>query len=596
LGDGDIRLLDLEPDQSDQPIRCTTSIGRATGCVNQYCALSYTWGSRNDMKTIICNGSVIEVTKNLFDALFSFRRTDMPIQLWVDALCINQQDNDERTRMVKIMTDIYRNASYVAVWVGPSTSSTTLAVELIHSLEAKFSDFKSVALGTTPWSEVEAMGLPHPLDSRWKVLDQFLSHPWFRRVWTIQEVSVTRKAVFCCGPHKVDFETLYMAVVLTEAICFNGQRKQLYRLGYKRVRRLNKYRRAINAPKYHLPLWELLWMERTAQATDDRDKVFALLGLASDVNMEASDAIIPDYTLDTAEVYTKTFQWIARKTDTLDFLAIAGIPPQPTKYLLPSWVPDLSFALMTLPLNLLGIGSAYPKCDNQSKGRSLGYDGIKFIMHGIFIDKVLVSGKVHRGSPENEDAPPEIAIKTWMDMCSDSFGKRGFHEYPASDCHHWKEAFDRTLVGNQWIDGSVLAAEHEDDYHAWIKLMLLYRACYPNGRIPVRLWPPPDVPQPIDTLLLDRFNRMCYGRCLFITEAGYIGVGPESSTKGDSVYIIDRVKVPLILRPKRCFIGDGQHAPFAISNMWQLVGEAYVHGIMNGERYKEDKIEEFQLS
>jgi hypothetical protein len=221
--------------------------------------------------------------------------------------------------------------------------------------------------------------------------------------------------------------------------------------------------------KYDLPLLELLRMERAAQVTDDRDKVFALLGLASDVKMEGPDAIISGYTVDTAEVYTKTFQWIARKTDSLDFLGMAEIPPRPTKYLLPSWVPDLSFSLMACPLNLLGIGSAHPKCNNQSKRLSLGNNGLKLILQGIFIDEVLVSGKALRGSPENEEAPPEITIKARMEMCSDLFGKSAsFHEYPDSDCHHWKEAFDRTLVGNQWIDGNVLDAQHEDEYHAWI--------------------------------------------------------------------------------------------------------------------------------
>jgi len=597
LTEGDIRLLLLEPGQLDQPVRCTISAGRAADWANRYVALSYTWGSNNDMQEIICNESSIEVTRNLFDALHSFRQIDNPIRLWVDALCINQDNYEERGRMVKTMTQIYRNALFVMVWLGNSTTSTSLAVNLIKNLATNGPrlNLNDIMKRSIPWSELEAVGLPSPLDSQWEALDHFMSHLWFRRVWTIQEVSVAKNTVVACGPYMIDWETLFIATLITEAICFNGQRKPFDRMGYKRVFRVEDYRRALTAPKDDgLSLLRLLWNERAAQATDNRDKVFALLGLASDINPQSLDIISPDYTIKTTEVYIKTAQWIASKTENLDFLGMAGILPRPSQYLLPSWVPDWSFPLMTCPLNQLGIGPAYPTYINRRKGLSFANGGSSLILQGIFVDKVLISGHIHRGSPEDERAPPEVALEAWLIMSWCFFEKKAsFHEYPASDCRHWIDAFNRTILGNRWIDGKVLHSEHDNDYRDWIELML-YRARYGAGQRFDHL--PPVLPQRTDTLLLNKFNQICYGRRLFITEGGYIGIGTESLMEGDAVCIMDRAQVPLVLRPKQCFIGDGQHFPFTISKKWEFVGEAYVHGIMKGEGYREDRIEEFIIS
>jgi hypothetical protein len=393
----------------------------------------------------------------------------------------------------------------------------------------------------------------------------------------------------------IDWTALEIVALVTEAICVNGQRKPFYRMGYKRVRRVQTYRRAMIAPKVDdLPLLELLWSERAAQATDDRDKVFALLGLASDIDVQAPCVIAPAYTIDTAEVYTRTARWIASKTKNLDFLGMAGIPPRHSNYMLPSWVPDWSFSMMTNPLNLLDVGSAYPTCTNRRKGLSFGNGGSSLRLQGIFIDEVFMSGHAHRGSPGDEVAPPEVALANWLKMSRYFFEQTAsFHGYPASDCQGWKDAFYRTILGNQWIDGKVLDTGHDNDYHVWIAWMR-YRARYGAGHRVDYL--PPDLPQRTDTLLLERFNRISYGRRLFITNGGHIGIGTDSLIKGDAICIMDRAKVPLILRPRQYFVGDGRHVLFAVRKEWQFVGEAYVHGIMNGEGYKKDKIQEFAIS
>lgn len=159
LIEGHIRLLLLKPDQPDRPIRCTISTGLAADWAKQYFALSYTWGSKDDMQEVICNGSPMKVTRSLFDALHSFRQIEEPIRLWVDALCINQQNDEERGQVVKTMTEIYRNASFVICHglALASTSSTSLAVTLIQSLVTKglHLGFHDIINGSIPWSALK---------------------------------------------------------------------------------------------------------------------------------------------------------------------------------------------------------------------------------------------------------------------------------------------------------------------------------------------------------------------------------------------------------------------------------------------------------
>lgn len=124
---------------------------------------------------------------------------------------------------------------------------------------------------------------------------------------------------------------------------------------------------------------------------------------------------------------------------------------------------------------------------------------------------------------------------------------------------------------------------------------MLRRACLPSGSVPVELWPPTNLSQRMDTILLDCFTLICFSHCLLFTEVKYLDISPESYSKGDADCIMHKAKVPLILRPKNYFIEDGQNFPFLIEKKWQLTREAYVYDIMNGEWYSEDKIEEFHV-
>jgi hypothetical protein len=87
------------------------------------------------MPYITCNGFSRTVTRNLFDALKALRYADKTRLLWVDALCINQDDTIDRTTQVNLMAEIYKNALRTVVWLGPATSKSILAMDMLDRLK-----------------------------------------------------------------------------------------------------------------------------------------------------------------------------------------------------------------------------------------------------------------------------------------------------------------------------------------------------------------------------------------------------------------------------------------------------------------------------
>jgi hypothetical protein len=100
------------------------------------------------------------------------------------------------------------------------------------------------------------------------------------------------------------------------------------------------------------------------------------------------------------------------------------------------------------------------------------------------------------------------------------------------------------------------------------------------------------------SLSVSRIVQVCCGRRFFITRRGFMGMGAEAMLEDDKIFLVKGASVPLILSPKRVFIGDGKHSLFEVqkTDRYLLVGQAYVHGIMYGEGYNVNNLEEFIIS
>lgn len=132
-GERHIRLMNLHPGKSSDPVTChLTPV--ALNISLEYDALSYEWKKCNGSTNITCGSTSLEVTCNLVVALRSLRCLDSPRVFWVDAVCINQEDEEEKSKQIPLMHDIYATAKSVLIWLGPSFRGVAAAFEVIPYL------------------------------------------------------------------------------------------------------------------------------------------------------------------------------------------------------------------------------------------------------------------------------------------------------------------------------------------------------------------------------------------------------------------------------------------------------------------------------
>lgn len=113
--ESEIRLVTILPGEAEDDVKCVLEVVPSVRAV-KYSALSYRWGDPDVTESIYLQGEPFEVTTNLVAALRHFRHSGTKELMWIDAICINQEDDEERSAQVSFMGEIYRRASVVNVW------------------------------------------------------------------------------------------------------------------------------------------------------------------------------------------------------------------------------------------------------------------------------------------------------------------------------------------------------------------------------------------------------------------------------------------------------------------------------------------------
>lgn len=144
----DIRLVELIPAPRQEDEICCRMLHSSlaeepSACTISYEALSYTWDSPPLTAQIICDGYQIDITPNLHAALRSLRNTGRSRILWVDQICISQQDLAERSAQVRIMHSVYQQAVQAIVWLGGADATSSTAMDFLVSLNEKFASWES---------------------------------------------------------------------------------------------------------------------------------------------------------------------------------------------------------------------------------------------------------------------------------------------------------------------------------------------------------------------------------------------------------------------------------------------------------------------
>jgi len=223
-----IRLLSILPGGTDAPLVCRLdeyASDSESDIYDSVCyeALSYTWGndSENPQEQITLNGCSFAVTANLYAALQVLRKEDQERVIWVDAICINQNDIEDKEQQVRHMHTIYEKASRVLAWLGPASEDSTLAMKFCETIyQCYYPDKVSpsdesliMALPDRPAriKAVDHLILPEFTHS-WLALFRLIAREYWKRAWIVQEIVLPREVLFCCGMEEQPWQCLSAAI------------------------------------------------------------------------------------------------------------------------------------------------------------------------------------------------------------------------------------------------------------------------------------------------------------------------------------------------------------------------------------------------
>lgn len=193
----EIRLLSLQPRANSSQLQCTLSTKSLAG-PGPYEALLYVWGDKTERLPLIIDGSELQITRNLGRALRHLRFEDKPRILWVDAICINQEDDEERSSQVQQMRYTYDKAEQVIMWLGRETSDSHLAMELIQELKME------------KISKVSVLDSLQDIRKRekWMAFMKLCARKYWSRLWILQEVASVPKNVVYIGKQLASWDDI----------------------------------------------------------------------------------------------------------------------------------------------------------------------------------------------------------------------------------------------------------------------------------------------------------------------------------------------------------------------------------------------------
>ncbi|KAI2616091.1 HET-domain-containing protein [Hypoxylon sp. NC1633] len=581
------RILTLLPGSGEQPLECILEHGDISN-PPPYEAISYVWGDPHDRVKITCNDRSLTITAGLAAVLHHFRSPTERRSLWADAICINQDDDEERGRQVRRMKDIYSKARLVLIWLGEereeSDQGLAVASDLAHACHQYTSEGGS--LQTISFDDQLAQKLfgkfRDPSEfPRLSAFAKIIQRLWFTRVWVVQELALATAATVFCGNSSISWTDLMAAITVQDHLnlWLSDHERNAYVFILERARQewCSGLRRS---------LLSVLFRYRILDATDPRDKIFGLSALTKS-ELSGVEALQPNYNVDITDLYTDVAkEIILLQSSDLNLLSVPRRLSGPGH--LPSWVPDWTNTRLTAPLGLANysdINELVFAASGSSKPQPEfgGADSSWLGVQGHCIDRIAAVGAVLR----LEHLPQTNYLGVRIPKCA--FVLRNWSRVarlrkrePYVTGEPIRDAFVQTLVTD---------STQESIESLRVQLDILERdASIARGLSMLsRLFPQWIVDRVVyvthallfynrtDQLTLDfRIHLSSLAdRRIFRTDKGYIGLGSALAEVGDEVAVVKGAKVPLILR--------------ASGSQWILQGDCFLKGIMQGEAYREDE-------
>ncbi|KAK4034957.1 heterokaryon incompatibility protein-domain-containing protein [Parachaetomium inaequale] len=704
-------------------------------------ALSYTWGnphangvdftahfnavseeySTHQKRPILCDGERLGVQRNLFDVLHEFLEafageqernqnsdsfTHTPLSLpdgnldiWIDAVCINQDDMEERGHQVRIMDKVYSKAAHTIVWLGRADEYTPAAVETIRRVAAYPRDV-FVQSEASPFRrqdpEIYAKSnLEYTGWMDWCSLAALLKRQWFSRLWIIQEAILSRDLALLCGKHGFSWADLIAAARNIEARCealgwspsviFIQSNEVAVPLEHNLLRLADwrdHFHNRTTTKAWHFTLENLVYDTWVFTSGDPRDKIYGILGLASPQVCAAWDI---NYRSTAEEVYAIATRTIVEHSKSLKILSCVQDASVRKIDCYPSWAPDYSLPWFNMMCNhgsFAAAGAQYPTPQllptspgpvSWSRLRlrahvfdtivETGADRTDYVNSSMILDPSWFELALLLETPYPATGQRRTEV-LWRTLCADQDAssstspaparlgalfkelisamvvvradleaeESGFPD-PAPDCatsfaqalrrakEMWADALWDHLTPQQirektqsrprffgrpefgWLvytlikmQALALTEEGGEAYTpGWDELERFHET--PSYVMRKVEGEDRSFVQQKDPAFVHSFRRRYGKRKLFYTEKGYLGLGPCSVAVGDVVCVLPGASGPFVFREDReggVKLEDDQNGSPENSDdgsgddrstvkRLRLIGESYVHGIMNGE-------------
>ena len=352
IADGELfRLAVVLPGTGTAPVDCRLIWESSKKPKYDYRCLSYCWETIEREADIVCDGYRFPVTKNLLRALQNLRKPTTNLLIWIDQICINQDDDNERGHQVSIMKNIFHKAKEVIVWLGEEDDNSQKLCEYAKKMRRGDEGPKIKGI------------LKRILSNRQlhDAIQSLLQRPWFQRVWVIPEVALAQFTVVACGRSRISWDNLVRLIRDVQPQT-SGFDKQMGLLGNPR-QRIAIITQMIASQKEglaHTDITQLLLLAKGSKATDVRDMVYAFYGLTLLTTFPDYKRSIERLYADLIHMYVNSIKWETyysswhdltedqRTFQLMSILYSAGALHQ--HYSLPSWIPDWTFSWHLAPL------------------------------------------------------------------------------------------------------------------------------------------------------------------------------------------------------------------------------------------------------
>ena len=581
----EIRLIFIEKGQLSEGLQCHFGTAKLAD-QPVYKALSYHWGPKRAPRPVCGDGISVEIPSNLHEAMRHSRRPDEGIWMWIDALCINQNDIDERNQQVAFMGEVYRNAEEVIVWLEEADAKTDLAMGTIHAL----GNDSSLHWDGRPQDSVPAdFFRPENLTAVSDLLDK----PWWTRVWTLQEAVLAKTLTFLCGPHRLSFEGL---VNVSEnffrhnhGCCDLKHLSKIAHVVLKFSMQMGSIRsmKDLRATKDTGTFWSRMLDHRERTSSEPKDQVYGFLGIG---DRSSSSIIQPDYSVSDASVYEEVAFKILENTKDLTILHHVlpeqSLPGHPSLNDLPSWVPNWTiqvphvFARETLRMRIDRCTQYLASGDRT--GRYNYSESGSLVLRGIIFGKIGQLGHPRKDGKLFWDPEFDVPIiENWRQLAEvDTNPDRPYHSAKRQQDDHQEyaesmyDAFWQTLCSSLAIENPE-DGDLKDKKFARITDKATARSNHESSWQYIQNWRTNSSLERRTNLCLYSVMMSIASRRFFISadEHQWIGLAPWTAQEGDQLVVFEGAPVPFVIRPHED----------ASRQEWTFVGSAYVHGAMDGE-------------